>query len=194
MKSIAVFCGSSTGFSTIYVDEARKLGQFLATRNISLIYGGGKIGLMGVLADEILAMKGTVIGVIPLLLEHKEVIHTSSTEMLITQTMSERKIIMSKKVDGYIVLAGGFGTLDELFEVLTLGQLDIERKPIGVLNTNGFYDAMLMQLDKMVHEGFLKQRNRDMVLVSDTVPGLFEKMERYSAPKISKVTQTIASK
>lgn len=194
MKSIAVFCGSSIGFNLDYANEAKKLGHFLVTNNISLIYGGGKIGMMGVLADTMIAHKGEVIGVIPELLEHEEVIHTETTSMIVTQTMSERKVLMSKRVDGYIALAGGFGTLDELFEVLTLGQLGIENKPIGVLNTNGFFDGILIQLDKMVTEGFLKQVNRDMILVSDNMDTLYQKMQGYTAPKLSKIVNTVASK
>ena len=194
MKSIAVFCGSSIGFNSDYANAAKKLGYFLVSNNISLIYGGGKIGMMGMLADTMIALKGEVIGVIPELLQHEEVIHAEATSMIVTQTMSERKVLMSKKVDGYIALAGGFGTLDELFEVLTLGQLGIENKPIGVLNTNDFFDGILIQLDKMVAEGFLKQINRDMILVSDELDTLYQKMQGYSAPKLSKIVNTVASK
>ncbi|MCK0130610.1 TIGR00730 family Rossman fold protein [Flavobacteriaceae bacterium F08102] len=185
MKSIAVFCGSSTGFNPIYAEAARALGRFLTAKEIALVYGGGKIGLMGILADEILSLNGTVTGVIPSLLEHREIIHTDTTEMLITETMSERKIIMSKKVDGYIIMAGGFGTFDELFEVLTLRQLGIENKPIGILNTNGFYDALRLQLDFMVKEGFLKKEHKNRVLVGETISELFLKMEQYSAPTLN---------
>ena len=194
MKRIAVFCGSSMGFNSVYADEAKKLGNYFLQKNISLIYGGGKIGLMGIIADTILEKKGEVIGVIPHLLRHKEVAHTTLTKMIVTKKMSKRKVKISKLVDGYIALAGGFGTLDELFEALTLGQLSIESKPIGILNTNGYFDYTLLQLDVMVKEGFLKRNNRDMLLVSETIEELILKMKNYKAPKMSKVINTVASK
>lgn len=194
MKKVAVFCGSSLGFSEIYKNDAIKLGNHFAKNNIGLVYGGGKIGMMGVLADTILKKKGKVIGVIPGLLRHEEVAHTKITEMIITKTMSKRKVEISKLVDGYIALPGGFGTLDEIFEALTLGQLGIENKPIGILNTNAFFNHTLQQLDHMVSEGFLKQNNRDMILVSENIEELIDKMKTYQAPKMSKVVNTVASK
>ena len=154
MKKIAVFCGSSKGFNDVYSNVAVKVGNYFADNNISLIYGGGKIGLMGTIADTILSKNGKVIGVIPDLLRHEEVAHKTITKMIVTKKMSKRKVKISKLADGYIALAGGFGTLDELFEVLTLGQLAIENKPIGILNTNNFFDFTLKQLDVMVKEGF----------------------------------------
>ena len=194
MKRIAVFCGSSIGFNNQYADDAKKLGTYMAKNNIGLVYGGGKIGMMGVLADTVLEHNGEVIGVIPHLLRHKEVAHTTITEMIVTKKMSKRKVKISRLVDGYIALAGGFGTLDELFEALTLGQLGIENKPIGILNTNGYFDHSLQQLEVMVKEGFLKQNNKDMLLVSDTIDELMYKMNHYTAPKMSKVVNTVASK
>ena len=194
INSIAVFCGASTGTNPIYKEVAKALGQYFATHQITLVYGGGKIGLMGTIADAVMANKGKVIGVIPELLRHEEVIHTAITEMIITQTMSARKIAISKRVDGYIILAGGFGTLDELFEALTLGQLTIENKPVGILNTNGFYNHTLKQLDRMVADGFLKQANRDMLLIAETIPELITKMENYTAPPIGKVINTVATR
>ena len=187
MKRIAVFCGSSQGFNKIYKDVAVEVGNHFVTNNIELVYGGGKIGLMGAIADAILAKNGEVIGVIPNLLRSEEVAHKKVTKMYVTKKMSKRKVKISKLVDGYIALAGGFGTLDELFEALTLGQLNIENKPIGILNTNGFYNPTLQQLDVMVKEGFLKQENRDMLLVADTIGELISKMEDYIPPKIGKV-------
>ena len=194
MQRIAVFCGSSIGFKPIYANDAKKVGEFFAKNNIGLVYGGGKIGMMGVLADAIMENNGEVIGVIPNLLRHEEVAHTKITRMIVTKKMSKRKVKISKMVDGYIALAGGFGTLDEIFEALTLGQLGIENKPVGILNTNGFFTPTLNQLDHMVKEGFLKQTNRDMILVSDKIEDLIYKMENYQAPKMSKVVQTVASK
>jgi len=194
MQRIAVFCGSSIGFKPDYANDAKKVGEYFAKNNIGLVYGGGKIGMMGVLADTILENKGEVIGVIPHLLRHEEVAHTRITQMIVTKKMSKRKVKISKMVDGYIALAGGFGTLDEIFEALTLGQLGIENKPIGFLNTNGFFTSTLDQLDHMVKEGFLKQNNRNMIMVSDHIEDLIQKMENYQAPKMSKVVNTVASK
>ena len=194
MKRIAVFCGSSIGFNSVYAEDAKKIGKYFALNSIGLVYGGGKIGMMGAIADTIIENKGEVIGVIPHLLRHEEVAHTKITQMIITKKMSKRKVKISKLVDGYIALAGGFGTLDEIFEALTLGQLGIENKPVGILNTNGFFNHTLLQLDHMVREGFLKQSNRDMIIVSETVEELIREMETYKAPKMSKVVNTVATK
>ena len=184
LKKIVVFCGSSLGFSSIYKEAAVTLGNYFVENKIGLVYGGGKIGMMGMLADTILAQNGEVIGVIPKLLEKEEVVHAGVEEMIVCKKMSERKVIMSKLVDGYITLPGGFGTLDELFEALTLGQLQIEQKPIGLLNVNGFFDAVLLQLDKMVEEGYLKPAGRNLLLVANSVKELMQKMDAYKAPKI----------
>ena len=165
----------------------------MPTNKIGLVYGGGKIGMMGAISDTILANNGEVIGVIPHLLEKEEVVHSGVEEMIVCKTMSERKVIMSQLVDGYITLPGGFGTLDELFEALTLGQLHIEQKPVGLLNINGFFDAALVQLDKMVAEGFLKQTNRDMLIVATSVEELMHKMNNYKAPEISHVINKVVS-
>lgn len=194
MERIAVFCGSSIGFNSIYAAEAKNLGVYFSENEIGLVFGGGKIGLMGVLADTILKNKGEVIGVIPNLLRHEEVVHPFVSQLIVTKKMSKRKVKISKLVDGYIGLAGGFGTLDEIFEALTLGQLGIENKPIGLLNTNGYFKNTLLQLDVMVNEGFLKQENRDMVLVSEDIDDLMMQMQNYVAPKLGKVVNTVASK
>ena len=194
MQQIAVFCGSSIGFRSVYAQDAQKVGEYFAKNNIGLVYGGGKIGMMGVLADSIMENNGKVIGVIPGLLRHEEVAHTNITKMIVTKKMSKRKVKISKMVDGYIALAGGFGTLAAIFEALTLGQLGIENKPVGLLNTNGFFTPTLNQLDLMVKEGFLKEENRNMLMVSDRIEDLIHKMENYKAPKMSKVVNTVASK
>jgi uncharacterized protein (TIGR00730 family) len=193
MNRIVVFCGSSLGFKPIYKEAAVELGNYFAHNKIGLVYGGGKIGMMGVLADTILAHNGEVIGVIPKLLEKEEVVHSGVKEMIVCKKMSERKVIMSKLIDGYITLPGGFGTLDELFEALTLGQLQIEQKPIGLLNVNGFFDEVLSQLDKMVEEGFLKQANRDMLFISNSVNDLMKKMNNYKTPKTEHVINKVVS-
>ncbi|MEN8776399.1 MAG: TIGR00730 family Rossman fold protein [Polaribacter sp.] len=193
MKKIVVFCGSSLGYNPIYKEAAIALGNYFTENNIGLVYGGGKIGMMGVLADTILAKNGEVTGVIPELLQKEEVIHVDVINMNICKNMSERKVFMSKLVDGYITLPGGFGTLDELFEVLTLGQLHIEQKPIGLLNVNGFFDATLQQLDKMVEEGYLKKANKELLLIGQNVTELMEKMHNYKAPKITHIIKKVVS-
>ena len=169
MKKIVVFCGSSLGFNPIYKNAAIELGNYFVNNDITLVYGGGKIGMMGVLSESILKKGGNVIGVIPNLLKKEEVVNENVTELIITKTMSERKVMMSKLTDGYISLPGGFGTLDELFEGLTLGQLHIEKKPNGILNINGFFNHTLKQLDHMVSEGYLKKENKEMLLVGNNV-------------------------
>ena len=191
LKKIVVFCGSSLGFNPIYKKAAVTLGNYFVENKISLVYGGGKIGMMGVLADIILGQNGEVIGVIPKLLEKEEVVHAGVEEMIVCKKMSDRKVIMSKLVDGYITLPGGFGTLDELFEALTLGQLQIEQKPIGLLNINGFFDAVLLQLDKMVEEGYLKLAGRNLLLVANSVKELMQKMDAYKAPKIAPIINKV---
>ncbi|MDP5105665.1 TIGR00730 family Rossman fold protein [uncultured Polaribacter sp.] len=191
MNKIVVFCGSSIGFNPVYRQAAIELGNYFVNNNICLVYGGGKLGMMGILADTILDQNGEVIGVIPKLLEKEEVVHAGVEEMIVCKKMSERKVIMSKLIDGYITLPGGFGTLDELFEALTLGQLQIEQKPIGLLNVNGFFDAILLQLDKMVEEGYLKQTNRNMLLVANSVDELLHKMNNYIAPEISPIINKV---
>ena len=191
MKRVVVFCGSSIGFNPVYKEAAKSLGHYFATHNIGLVYGGGKIGMMGVLADTILENEGEVIGVIPKLLEKVEVIHAGVEEMIVCKNMSERKVIMSKLVDGYITLPGGFGTLDELFEALTLNQLHIEQKPVGLLNINGFFDAILMQIDKMVEEGYVRPENRKLLIVANTVDDLMIKMQQYVAPELGHVIQKV---
>lgn len=191
MKKIVVFCGSSLGFNPIYKKAAIELGNYFVNNNIGLVYGGGKIGMMGILSDTILAKNGDVIGVIPKLLEKEEVLHNEVEEMIVCKNMSERKVIMSKLVDGYITLPGGFGTLDELFEALTLNQLQIEQKPVGLLNVNGFFDATLLQLNKMVEEGYIKPQNLKLLLVASTVDELLHKMNNYKSPEISHVINKV---
>ena len=193
MKKIAVFCGASIGFNPIYREQAIALGTYFSKNKISLVFGGGKIGMMGAIADEILKTGGEVIGVIPHLLRHEEVEHPDVSKMIISDTMSQRKVLISKMVDAYIALPGGFGTLDEIFEALTLGQLGIEAKPVGILNTQGFFNPILQQLDLMVQEGFLRPENRAMLLVSSSIPDLINKMKTYKAPVVTKLVNTVGS-
>ena len=191
MNKIVVFCGSSKGFNSVYANQTKLIGELLAKKNIGLVYGGGKVGLMGILADAMINAKAEVIGVIPDLLRQEEVAHKKITQMIVTNKMSTRKVEMSKLVDGYLILPGGFGTLDELFEALTLGQLGIEKKPIAILNINGYFDFSLKQLDVMVKEGFLKQKNKDMLLVSDNAEELLNLMENYTAPDFGKIIDKV---
>jgi len=191
MKRIAVFCGSSLGFSEMYRMEATKLGVYFCEHDIDMVYGGGKIGMMGAIANVMVKNNGIVIGVIPELLEQEEVMHDGVEEMIISKSMSDRKVIISKLVDGYIAMPGGFGTMDELYEALTLNQLGIEQKPVGLLNTNGFFDHTLAQLDVMVAEGFLKATNKKMLIVSDTVEDLLLQMQEYKEPVQTKIIDKV---
>ena len=191
MRKIVVFCGSSLGFNPIYKKAAITLGNYFVANDITLVYGGGKIGMMGVLSETILNKGGKVIGVIPEFLKHEEVLNKNVTELILTKTMSERKVIMSQMVDGYISLPGGFGTLDEMFEGLTLSQLHIENKPNGLLNINGFFDHILKQLDVMIAEGYLKKSNRELLLVGNNVSELMLKMDSYIAPQKKEVIHKV---
>lgn len=193
MQKIAVFCGSSIGFDPVYKEYAIQLANEFIKRNITMVYGGAKIGLMGVLAETILSQGGKVIGVIPKLLEKKEVVNKDATELIITKTMSERKVIMSQLCDGYISLAGGFGTLDELFEGLTMSQLHIEQKPNGILNINGYFDFLVKQVDHMISEGFVRPNNRNLLIVQNSVIDLLDAMESYEAPKKSLVINKVVN-
>ena len=186
MKRIAVFCGSSSGSSGIYKEHAVKLGKVLAGKSIELVFGGGKVGLMGVLADAVLEAGGSAVGVIPGFLNIKEVAHTGVSELISVSSMHERKALIYDISDGFIALPGGFGTLDELFETLTWGQLGLHRKPVGIYNINGYFSDVLKAIDSMVREGFLKEINRDMVLESDRIEELLENMETYQAPSVPK--------
>lgn len=179
MKNIVVFCGSSSGHDPEFQVLAKELGSAIALRKARLIYGGAKVGLMGCIADAALAQGSEVIGILPRFLSIKEVAHEGLTQLMIVENMHERKTMMFELVDAFIALPGGFGTLEELFEVVTWAQLGLHQKPIGILNVNGFYDTLITQLDHMVSKGLLKQRNRDLILIHGTVDGLLAKMEAY---------------
>ncbi len=191
LSKIAVFCGASVGFRNMYAITARDLGSYMATNNITLVYGGGKVGVMGAIADAVLKGKGEVIGVIPDLLKKEEVIHTEISKVIDTQTMSERKVAMSKMVDAYIALPGGIGTLDEFFEVLTLQQLQIEQKPVGLLNVGGFFDLLIKQLDHMIEEGFLKPQSKELLVIDATVEGLMKKLASFVSPVKSDIINKV---
>lgn len=176
MKSICVFCGANTGFDPLYREVARSTGRLLAQQKIRLVYGAGNIGLMGILADAALEAGGEVLGIIPEFLKEAEVCHAGLTELILTKTMHQRKQAMEVNSDGVIVLPGGFGTLDEFFEILTWRQLRLHNKPIGLLNVNGFYDHLLAHVHHMCKEGFLKDSNLALITVSDNLSDLLEKM------------------
>jgi len=186
MKRITVFCGSSIGTDEMYKTQATLLGESLAIRNIELVYGGAKVGLMGAVANGVLSKGGKVIGVLPNFLRSKEVAHEHLTELILVDTMHERKMKMNELCDGVIALPGGFGTMEELFEMLTWAQLGLHKKPIALLNTGGFYNALNKLIQTMVENGFLKQVNKEMLLVSDTIDDLLEQMKNYHAPEVGK--------
>jgi len=183
---VTVFCGSSSGTDEIYKSQATLLGQTLAKQNIELVYGGANVGLMGSVADGVLSNGGKVIGVLPNFLKSKEIAHQHLTELILVETMHERKTKMNELCDGVIALPGGFGTLEEFFEMLTWAQLGLHKKPIAILNIDGFYDSLTILVQTMVDKGFLKEVNQQMLLVSDNIDELLEKMENYVAPTVGK--------
>jgi uncharacterized protein (TIGR00730 family) len=182
MKSVTVFCGSSSGTDPIYQSQAAMVGATLAQQNICIIYGGAKVGLMGSIAGAALSEGGKVVGVIPRFLRSKEIAHEGLTELIMVESMHERKTKMHELCDGIIALPGGFGTLEELFEILTWAQLGLHKKPIGLLDVNGFYGHLKKLLLTMVDEGFLKEINYNMLLISDDINDLLSQMKRYIAP------------
>ena len=179
IKTLCVFCGSSMGRQSLYADHAVKLAKYLLAEKITLVYGGANVGLMGVLADTMLAGGGKVIGVMPKSLVEREVAHTSLTEMHIVDGMQERKALMADLSDAFIALPGAYGTLDELFEVLTWNQLGIINKPIGLLNPDGFFDPLLQMLDHSVAEKFLRPEHRNMLLTGTDFEILIQELEKY---------------
>ncbi|RZK13646.1 MAG: TIGR00730 family Rossman fold protein [Hymenobacter sp.] len=186
MKSLAVYCGSSSGNQPIYTQQAQAMGRELARRGSTLVYGGGCVGLMGTIADAVLAEGGKVIGVIPGFLADKELAHKGCTELHVVETMHQRKLLMADLADGFVAMPGGFGTLEELFEVLTWGQLGLHGKPVGLLNTLGFYDSLLGLLDHMSAEAFLRAENRQQVLQSVNAVALLDAMEAYQPVRLEK--------
>src|SRR5438445_4371604 len=174
MKRICVFCGSKKGDGAEYARSARRLGELLAERKLGLVFGGGHIGLMGVLADAVLQAGGEAIGVIPQALVDKELAHPGLSQLHGVASMHERKAVMADLSDAFIALPGGFGTADELYEILTWSQLGQHSKPIGLLNVSGFFDPLLAWLDRTVQEGFLKAKHRGLLLVADDPQRLLE--------------------
>ncbi|MBM3344553.1 MAG: TIGR00730 family Rossman fold protein [Betaproteobacteria bacterium] len=165
MLSVCVFCGSSVGNHPGYAHAAREAARLLVRKGCRIIFGGGHVGLMGVTADAALAAGGYVIGISPRILQEKEVVHRGLSELHVVDSVHERKVMMAGLADAFLVLPGGFGTLDELFEVLTLQQLTVHDKPVGVFNVNGFFDPLMAYLDHAVASGFLRRDCREMLMV-----------------------------
>ena len=186
MKSICVFCGSSVGFDPVYRQAAAQLGQELAERSITLIYGGAAIGIMGAVADAVLAGGGEAIGVIPGFLSKKEIRHHGLSELITVDSMHERKQKMAQLAEGFIALPGGFGTLEELCEILTWTQLGLLPHPVALLNTEGYFDHLLQLFDHMVAGGFLKAANRSMLIHHSQIEPLLAAMEAYQPAPVPK--------
>lgn len=188
LQRICVYCGSNSGNDGVYTNAAVAFADVLVANNIELVYGGAHKGTMGVLADAVLERGGKVHGVIPKMLQEKEIAHTGLTELHIVASMHERKSMMAALSDGFVALPGGFGTLEELIEIVTWGQLRFHEKPCGILNVNGFFDKLLEYLDHTEAEGFLKSENRAMLLADETPEGLIRQFEGYQAPGVDKWT------
>lgn len=186
MKRVCVFCGSSRGARSVYEEAAQQLGQALAKRGVGLVYGGGHLGLMGALADATMAAGGEVIGVIPQALVAKELAHAGVADMRIVGSMHERKALMADLSDAFITLPGGFGTLEEFFEVLSWAQLGLHGKPCGILNVAGFYDTLLAVFDQVVTEAFVRPAHRSLVLVESDPQSLLERLAAFQPPQLQK--------
>jgi len=186
MKRVCVFCGSSPGANRTYTDVAGRLGALLAQRGLGLVYGGGNVGLMGILADAVLAGGGEVIGVIPQALVDLEVAHAGLPDLRIVGSMHERKALMADLADGFVALPGGIGTLEEFCEILTWAQLGLHRKPCGLINTVGYFDHLMAFLDHAVAERFFRSEHRGMVLVEAEAEQLLDRFEAYRPPQLEK--------
>ena len=186
MQRICVYCGSNRGARPEYADAAQELADVLVRHDLELVYGGAVAGIMGVIADRVLEQGGKVHGVIPKMLEDKEIAHQGLTELHVVTSMHERKSMMAILSDGFIGLPGGFGTLEELIEIVTWGQLQFHDKPVGVLNVRGYFDHLLNYFDHATAEGFLRPENREMLLQDPDPAGLVQQFERYTAPRVEK--------
>lgn len=184
MKSIAVYCGSSIGASPVYQEGARALGYELAERGIALIYGGASVGLMGEVASSVLEKGGRAIGVLPSFLQDREIAHTTLSELIIVDSMHERKAKMAELADGFIALPGGPGTMEEYFEILTWGQLALHHKPCGLLNIHHYYDSLIALFDHMAQERFMHDNYRSMVITDTTPSGILDQFASYTPPTV----------
>lgn len=185
-RRITVFCGSGSGNNGVFREHAYELGVALAEREIELVYGGARVGIMGAVADGTLSAGGKVTGVFPEFLQSLEIAHEGLSELIIVESMHERKTIMNELCDAVIALPGGYGTLEELFEMLTWAQLGLHSKPVAMLNSAGYYNGLIDLLGNMVDIGFLKEINRQMLLIDESIDGLFKKLESYVAPDVKK--------
>lgn len=188
MRRICVYCGSNTGSRTIYSEAACDLADVLVRHDYELVYGGADKGTMGVIADAVLERGGKVHGVIPKMLCEKELAHQNLTELHIVSSMHERKTMMAALSDGFIAMPGGYGTLEEIIEIITWGQLRFHDKPCGLLNVDGYFDQLMSFLDRAEEEGFLRPENRRMLLSDASPTGLVQKFEQYTAPRVNKWT------
>ena len=186
MKRICVFCGSNSGANPAYLEAAERVGEFLARENIELVYGGGRVGLMGKVADTVLAHGGKVIGIIPESLATKEIAHQGLTSLHIVNSMHERKTMMAELSDGFIALPGGFGTFEEFCEIVTWAQLGFHQKPCALFNVNGFYNNLMAMIDFSTKENFIRGEHRELVLVADDIERIYELMGNYRPPLIRK--------
>lgn len=188
MRSICVFCGSNAGAGDAYANAARELAQVIAARGLRLVYGGGSIGLMGILAEAALAAGGRVVGVTPRKFVEREVIHAGLTELHVVETLLERKALMAELSDGFIALPGGLGTLDELFEMLTWTQLGLQRKPCALLDVSGYYARLEGFLDHAVAQRFIRPEHRSMLLKGADSAALLDRMMAARLPNVEKWT------
>ena len=179
MKRLCIFCGSRSGNRAVYAESARQLGTALVARRMEMIYGGGHVGLMGIVADAVLAAGGCAIGVIVQSLVDRELAHQGLSELHVVETMHQRKALMAEHADAFVALPGGFGTGDELFEILTWAQLGFHARPIGLLNTAGYFDPLLAWLDHIVREDFLRPKHRNLVLVAEDPDTLLDLLLQY---------------
>ncbi|MCM3213151.1 TIGR00730 family Rossman fold protein [Niallia taxi] len=184
MKKLAVFCGSSNGASEIYIESAKKLGKELAKRNISLVYGGASVGIMGAVADSVLNEGGYVIGVMPSFLDNREIAHKNLSELIIVDSMHERKAKMAALADGFIALPGGPGTMEEFFEVFTWGQLGLHKKPCGLLNINNYFDLLINFFSQMNKQEFLQEKYLSMLMNDSNPASLIEQFQTYNPPSV----------
>ena len=182
MRNICVFCGSQSGIAPRYRQTAIELGRLLAQRGHGLVYGGGHVGLMGTIADAVLEAGGAVTGVIPKPMTERELAHETVTKLYVVSSMHERKALMASLSDAFIAMPGGYGTLEELFEVIAWAQLGIHRKPIGVLNASGYFDALLSLVEHMIGEGFVKSRHRGLFVTADQPQALLDALQRHQMP------------
>lgn len=193
MRSVCVFCGASSGHDPAFASAAASFGQLLAGEGIELVWGGGNVGLMGIVADSVLAEGGRTYGVIPSFMAERELAHPQATELVVVDSMHARKAAMADRADAFVALPGGFGTLDELFEIVTWAQLHIHAKPVGLLNVRGFFDPLLAMVRHMSFEGFIKQPHLGLLHVAENPADLLRSMRAHEAPQDDWLGQKLAS-